>query len=74
MDVYSFFSEMEQPETKYGDWLLRAIGAGGENTNISWDQYLEVKYTTALSVENTQPMRTKLRRKGSSALRPCIKK
>lgn len=43
MDVYSFFSEMEEVETQYGHWLLGAVGAGGHKPEIVWDQYLEVR-------------------------------
>lgn len=43
MDVYSFFSEMGEVETEYGHWLLGAVGAGGQKTDIIWDQYLEVR-------------------------------
>ena len=42
MDVYSFFSEMGELETRYGLWLLEAVGAGGTKADITWDQYLEV--------------------------------
>eukprot|EP00903_Cladosiphon_okamuranus_P006370 g6237.t1 len=42
MDIYSFFSEMGEVETQYGHWLLGAVGAGGQKTEIVWDQYLEV--------------------------------
>lgn len=43
MDVYSFFSEIGEQESRYGHWILRAVGAGGEKTEVTWDQYLEVK-------------------------------
>ncbi|CAN0017553.1 unnamed protein product [Ascophyllum nodosum] len=42
MDVYSFFSEMGELETRYGLWLLEAVGAGGTKADITWDHYLEV--------------------------------
>lgn len=42
MDIYSFFSEMGEVETRYGHWVLEAVGAGGESTDVTWDQYLEV--------------------------------
>ncbi|CAM9373052.1 unnamed protein product [Pylaiella littoralis] len=42
MDIYSFFSEMGERETQYGHWLLETVGAGGQVTDITWDQYLEV--------------------------------
>lgn len=42
MDIYSFFSEIGELETRYGHWLLGAVGAGGDKTDITWDQYLEV--------------------------------
>eukprot|EP00904_Undaria_pinnatifida_P007646 jgi/Undpi1/4010/HiC_scaffold_16.g07378.m1 len=41
MDIYSFFSEMGEVETRYGHWVLEAVGAGGESTDVTWDQYLE---------------------------------
>lgn len=43
MDIYSFFSEMGKAETQYGHWVLAAVGAGGDKTNLTWDEYLEVK-------------------------------
>lgn len=43
MDIYSFFSEMGEVETRYGHWVLEAVGAGGESTDVTWDQYLEVR-------------------------------
>lgn len=43
MDVYSFFSEMGEVETRYGHWLLEAVGLKGDDTDITWDQYFEVR-------------------------------
>lgn len=43
MDVYCFFCEMNEIETRYGHWVLQAVGAGGDNAAITWDQYLEVR-------------------------------
>lgn len=42
MDIYFFFSEMGEVETRYGHWLLEAVGVDDTKTDITWDQYLEV--------------------------------
>lgn len=45
MDIYSFFSEMGEVETRYGHWLLEAVGVDETKTDITWNQYLEVSGT-----------------------------
>lgn len=42
MDIYSFFSEMGELETRYGRWVLAAAGVGIGSNEVTWDQYLEV--------------------------------
>lgn len=48
MDIYSFFSEMNETETLYGHWLLGVVGAGGNKPELAWDQYLEVTHALNL--------------------------